>query len=47
MNLPEGSEVITPALTFSTTVAPLVRNKLIPAFVDVEEGTYNLDVSKA
>jgi CDP-6-deoxy-D-xylo-4-hexulose-3-dehydrase len=46
MNLPEGSEVITPALTFSTTVAPLVRNKLIPAFVDVEEGTYNLDVSK-
>lgn len=46
MNLPEGSEVITPALTFSTTVAPLVRNKLIPAFVDVEEGTYNLDVNK-
>jgi len=46
MNLPEGSEVITPALTFSTTVAPLIRNKLIPAFVDVEEGTYNLDVNK-
>jgi len=46
MNLPEGSEVITPALTFSTTVAPQVRSKLIPAFVDVEEGTYNLDASK-
>ena len=46
MNLPEGSEVITPALTFSTTVAPLVRNKLIPAFVDVEEGTYNIDANK-
>ncbi len=46
MNLPEGSEVITPALTFSTTVAPLVRNKLIPAFVDVEEGTYNIDADK-
>jgi CDP-4-dehydro-6-deoxyglucose reductase, E1 len=46
MNLPEGSEVITPALTFSTTVAPQVRNKLIPAFVDVEEGTYNLDADK-
>ena len=37
MNLPEGSEVITTALTFSTTVAPQVRNKLVPAFVDVEE----------
>lgn len=46
MNLPEGSEIITPALTFSTTVAPQVRNKLIPAFVDVEEGTYNLDANK-
>lgn len=46
MNLPEGSEVITPALTFSTTVAPQVRNKLVPAFVDVEEGTYNLDANK-
>ena len=46
MNLPKGSEVITPALTFSTTVAPLVRNKLVPAFVDVEEGTYNLDFNK-
>lgn len=46
MNLPEGSEVITPALTFSTTVAPQVRNKLIPSFVDVEEGTYNLDADQ-
>lgn len=46
MNLPEGSEVITPALTFSTTVAPQVRNKLIPAFVDVEEGTYNINADK-
>ena len=46
MNLPEGSEVITPALTFSTTVAPLVRNKLVPSFVDVESGTYNIDTDK-
>lgn len=46
MSLPEGSEVITPVLTFSTTVAPLVKNKLIPAFVDVEEGTFNIDASK-
>ena len=40
LNLPEGSEVITPALTFSTTVSYIVKNKLIPVFVDVEEGTY-------
>ena len=46
MNLPKGSEVITPALTFSTTVAPLVRIGLVPSFVDVEEGTYNIDANK-
>lgn len=43
LKLPEGSEVITPALTFSTTVAPIVKNKLIPVFIDVEEGTYNIN----
>jgi len=45
LNLPEGSEVITPALTFSTTVAYIVRNKLIPVFVDVEEGTYCININ--
>ncbi len=44
LNLPAGSEVITPALTFATTVAPIVRQKLVPAFVDAAEGTYNIDV---
>jgi CDP-6-deoxy-D-xylo-4-hexulose-3-dehydrase len=43
LNLPAGSEVITPALTFMTTVAPIVRSGLVPAFVDVSEGTYNID----
>lgn len=46
LNLPKGSEVITTVLTFSTVVAPLVKNDLIPVFVDVEEGTYNIDVDK-
>lgn len=41
-----GAEIITPVLTFSTTVAPLVKKGWIPAFVDVEEGTYNIDVNK-
>jgi CDP-4-dehydro-6-deoxyglucose reductase, E1 len=45
LGLEPGAEVITPALTFSTTVAPLVRNQLVPSFVDVAEGTYNIDSS--
>ena len=44
LELPPKSEVITPALTFSTTVAPIIQNQLIPAFVDVEEDTYNIQI---
>jgi CDP-6-deoxy-D-xylo-4-hexulose-3-dehydrase len=44
LDLPKGSEVITPALTFATTVAPIVRAGLVPAFVDAAEATYNIDV---
>ncbi len=43
LNLPSGSEVITPSLTFSTTVGCLFKNNLIPAFVDVEPLTYCID----
>jgi len=46
LKLPTGSEVITPILTFSTTVAPIVRNNLIPAFIDIEPGTFNIDVTQ-
>lgn len=46
MNFPQGTEIITPALTFSTTVAPIVKKGWIPAFVDVAEGTYNIDAHK-
>ncbi len=46
LNLPKGSEVITPILTFSTTVAPLVKNGLIPVFIDVDPASYNIDASK-
>ncbi|MDZ5696478.1 DegT/DnrJ/EryC1/StrS family aminotransferase [Chelativorans sp. M5D2P16] len=44
LDLPRGSEVVTPALTFATTVAPIVRKGLVPVFVDAKEGTYNIDV---
>lgn len=41
-----GDEVITVAAGFPTTVAPIVQNSLVPVFVDVELGTYNIDVSR-
>jgi len=41
-DLPEGSEVITPALTFSTTVATIVQNRLVPAFVDADIQSLNI-----
>ena len=44
--LKPGTEVVTPVLTFATTVAPLVRANLIPSFVDVEPDTFNIDVRK-
>jgi CDP-4-dehydro-6-deoxyglucose reductase, E1 len=50
LNLPRGSEVITPALTFSTVVAPIVQKGLTPVFVDVDPTTYVVnpkDVEKA
>lgn len=44
LNLPPGSEVITPILTFATTVAPIVQKGLVPVFVDVEPTTYLIDI---
>ena len=41
-----GDEVITVAAGFPATVSPIVQNRLVPVFVDVEIGTYNIDVSK-
>jgi CDP-4-dehydro-6-deoxyglucose reductase, E1 len=45
-DFPAGSEVITPALTFSTSIGCLVKNNLKPVFVDVEPLTYCVDVNK-
>ena len=38
-----GDTIATPALTFTTTVAVLFRNGLVPYVVDVQEGTYVID----
>lgn len=40
LGLPEGSEVITPACTFATTLAPIIQCGLKPIFCEVEIGTY-------
>ena len=45
-DFPAGSEVITPALTFSTTVGCLLKNNLVPCFVDIEPLSFNIDCSK-
>ena len=45
LRLPKDSKVITPALTFSTTVAPLVQSDLVPLFVDVEIDTLQINTS--
>ena len=41
-----GDEVITSPLTFSSDIAPLVRSGIVPAFVDVEPDTFQIDVAK-
>jgi CDP-6-deoxy-D-xylo-4-hexulose-3-dehydrase len=42
-HLKAGDEVITPAVTFPTTLAPIVHGGMTPVFVDCEIGTYNVD----
>ncbi|EME69117.1 NDP-hexose 3,4-dehydratase [Paramagnetospirillum caucaseum] len=46
LDLPKGSEVITPSLTFATTVAPLLQLGLVPVFVDSGIDTYVVDEAK-
>lgn len=46
LNLSRGSEVITPLVTFSTTVAPLVQKGLTPVFVDIGLGDYQLNIEQ-
>jgi CDP-6-deoxy-D-xylo-4-hexulose-3-dehydrase len=40
----KGDEVITVATAFPTTVNPIIQNFCFPVFVDVEVGTYNVNV---
>ena len=40
LDLPKGTKIITPACTFSTTLAPIIQLDYIPVFVDVDLRTY-------
>ena len=46
LNLKKNSEIITPNLTFSTTVAPIYQLGLIPHFIGVEKNKFLADTSQ-
>ena len=46
LELSEGAEVITPALTFATTVASQLQAGLCPVLIDSEISTLNVDVKR-
>ena len=45
LDLPKGSKIITPALTFSTTLAPIVQLGYEPIFIDSNLTSYVPDIS--
>ena len=46
LGLSEGDEIVTSPLTFSTDIAPMVRSRLVPVFVDVTPDTFQIDVEQ-
>ena len=44
--LVDGDEVITVAASFPSTVNPIVQNNLVPVFVDVDLGAYNINIEE-
>ena len=45
-NLKKGSEIITPSLTFSTTVSPIYQLGYVPHFIGVEENKFLSDINQ-
>jgi CDP-4-dehydro-6-deoxyglucose reductase, E1 len=41
-----GDEVVTVAAGFPTTINPILQNSLVPVFLDIELGTYNVSVDR-
>ena len=46
LDLPKGCKIITPACTFSTTLAPIIQLGFVPVFVDVDLITYCANVDQ-
>ena len=46
LDLPKGSKIITPACTFSTTLAPIIQLGYKPVFVDVGLSDYVADIKQ-
>lgn len=44
--LKPGDEVIVPALSWSTTIWPLIQHNLVPVIVDCDLDSFNLDLDK-
>ena len=42
----DGDEVIVSPVGFPTTIAPLVQNRLVPVFTDIEMNTLNFDLEE-
>ena len=45
-NLKKGSEIITPSLTFSTTVSPIYQLGYVAHFIGVEENKFLSDINQ-
>ena len=45
-NFKKGSEIITPSLTFSTTISPIYQLGLTPHFIDVKENFFTAKINQ-
>ena len=46
LDIPEGHEIIIPSFTIISCALACIYNDLVPVFVDSEEDTWNMDISK-
>lgn len=46
LDLPPGSEIITPTLTFGTDISSIVMGGHVPVLIDVEPDTYQINIDR-